>query len=82
VTLDFRPPPVSIPDPALFERMVRSLFTHRRKTLLNALAPFASAVSRCSPRELLDRAGLASDRRPETLDLEELAALADTLARC
>jgi len=79
VTLDFRPPPVSITDPALFERMVRSLFTHRRKTLLNALAPFANAVSRFSSRELLERAGLASDRRPETLDLEELATLAGTL---
>ena len=80
VRLDFRPPPVSITDPALFERMVRSLFTHRRKTLLNALAPFANAVSRFSSRELLERAGLASDRRPETLDLEELATLAGTLA--
>ncbi len=81
VMLDFRPSPVSISDPALFERMVRSLFTHRRKILLNALAPFADAVSQLSSRELLGRAGLASDRRPETLNLEELATLADTLAR-
>jgi len=80
VTLDFRPPSISIADPALFERMVRSLFTHRRKTLLNALAPFAGIVSALPPRELLDRAGLASDRRPETLDLEDLAVLAETLA--
>ena len=80
VTLGFRPPPVSIADPALFERLVRSLFTRRRKTLLNALGPFAATVSPLSPRELLARAGLASDRRPETLDLEDLATLADTLA--
>ena len=80
VTLVFRPPPVSIADPALFERMVRSLFTHRRKTVLNALRGFGSIVSTLPPRVLLDRAGLASDRRPETLDLEDLATLADTLA--
>ena len=80
VTLGFRPPPVSIADPALFERMVRSLFTRRRKTLLKAVGPFAGTVSTLSPRELLDRAGLASDRRPGTLDLRDLAALAETLA--
>ena len=80
VTLGFRAPPVSIADPALFERLVRSLFTRRRKTLLNALGPFAGTVSPLPPRELLTRARLAPDRRPETLDLDDLATLADTLA--
>ena len=80
VTLDFRPSPVTVTDPELFERMVRSLFTLRRKTLLNALLPFASTFSMLPPRELLDRAGLASDRRPDTLDLEDLSALAKALA--
>ena len=79
VVLSFRSPPVSIADPALFERMVRSLFTRRRKTVLNALGPFAGTVSTLPPRVLLDRAGLASDRRPETLDLKDLAALAEVL---
>ena len=79
VTLRFWPPPVSIANPALFERMVRSLFTRRRKTLLNALRPFADTVSTIPPRVLLDRAGLVSARRPETLDLEDLATLAETL---
>ena len=80
VTLTFRPPPVSIADPVLFEGLVRSLFTRRRKTLVNALGPFAATVSPRHPRELVALAGLASDRRPETLDLEDLARLADTLA--
>ena len=80
VRLTFRPPPVSIADPVLFERMVRNLFTRRRKTVLNALGPFAGTVSTLPPRVLLDRAGLASGRRPETLDLEDLAALAAVLA--
>ena len=80
VTLDFRPPQFAIADAALFERMVRSLFTLRRKTLLNALGPFAATVTTVPPRELLDRAGLASDRRAETLDLKDLAILAETLS--
>ena len=79
VTLVFRPSPVTIADPALFEQMVRSMFTRRRKTVLNAVGPFAGSVSPLSPRTLLERAGLASDRRPETLGLEELAALAEAL---
>ena len=79
VTLVFRPPPVPISDHPLFEQMVRSLFTHRRKTVLNALTPFAATVSQLPARTLLDRAGLSCQRRAETFDLQELATLADTL---
>ena len=39
--LDFREPEVTMKDEATFERLVRSIFTQRRKTLLNALKPFA-----------------------------------------
>lgn len=80
VSLRFRPSPVPIVDRARFERLVRSLFSHRRKTVLNALGPMARIESSHPPRELLARAGLAPDRRPGTLDLAELARLANTLA--
>ena len=80
VALRFRPSPAPVVDRGLFERLVRTLFTQRRKTVLNALGPLARDVSPLSPRELLDRAGVAPDRRPATLDLAELARLADTLA--
>ena len=80
VNLRFRPSPVPVGDRMLFERMVRNLFSQRRKMVLNALGPLARSVSPCSPRELLERAGLAPERRPATLDLAELARLADTLA--
>ena len=80
VSMRFRPSPVPIVDRACFERLVRSLFSHRRKTVLNALGPMARVESSHPPRELLKRAGLAPDRRPGTLDLAELARLADTLA--
>lgn len=78
VRLTFRPCPVEVRDMVLFERLVRSVFTRRRKMLLNALVPFARMVSTIEPREMLALAGIAPDRRPDTLDLPELARLADT----
>ena len=80
VSLRFRPSPAPVADRALFERLVRTLFTQRRKTVLNALAPLVREAARCPPRELLARADVAPDRRPATLDLAELARLADALA--
>jgi 16S rRNA (adenine1518-N6/adenine1519-N6)-dimethyltransferase len=76
--LDFRPPAVRLRDEAVFEQMVRSIFTQRRKTLLNALRPFAEARGTDS-RSALTAAEIDPTRRPETLDLSELARLADEL---
>jgi 16S rRNA (adenine1518-N6/adenine1519-N6)-dimethyltransferase len=56
--------------------MVRSMFTQRRKTLLNALRPFASGRNRDATAALAE-AGIDSSRRPETLQLTELAQLAE-----
>jgi 16S rRNA A1518/A1519 N6-dimethyltransferase RsmA/KsgA/DIM1 with predicted DNA glycosylase/AP lyase activity len=48
----------------------------RRKMLSNALAP--AAVPRgVAPAAALERAGIDPRRRPETLDLVELARLSD-----
>ncbi len=80
VSLQFRPSPAPVGDRALFERLVRTLFTQRRKTVLNALSPLVREMRQCSARELLEHAGVAPDRRPATLDLHELARLADALA--
>lgn len=79
VRLKFRPSPIPVPDPEFFERLVRSLFTQRRKMLLNALIPMAKAIDADSPRELLDRANLAPERRPATLDVEELVRLTEIM---
>ena len=73
--LTFRQPRVSVPDPALFETMVRSMFTQRRKTLTNALKPFDAAAA-----EVIARAGFDGRRRPETLQLTEIARLAELFA--
>lgn len=76
VRLVFRPPPVSLPDLDLFEALVRTLFTQRRKTLANALRPFASARG-LATGDVLARAELDARRRPETLELAELARLTE-----
>lgn len=75
VRLSFRPPTVVIPDHAVFVRMVRSMFTQRRKTLLNALKPFAAERS-ADAAAALTAAGIDSQRRPETLTMAEVAELA------
>jgi 16S rRNA A1518/A1519 N6-dimethyltransferase RsmA/KsgA/DIM1 with predicted DNA glycosylase/AP lyase activity len=76
VRLTFRPPVVALGDESRFERLVRSLFTRRRKMLLNALRPFADEVGTDSSR-LLANAGIDARRRPETLQVTELARLAE-----
>lgn len=75
VRLSFRPPTVAIPDHAAFVRMVRSMFTQRRKTLLNALKPFATETARTASSALAT-AAIDPQRRPETLSMAELAELA------
>lgn len=79
IRLAFRPPPFELKDPALFERMVRSMFTQRRKTLANALGPFAAEIGTL-PAPALAAAGIDPRRRPETLEVIEIARLADTFA--
>jgi 16S rRNA (adenine1518-N6/adenine1519-N6)-dimethyltransferase len=76
VRLTFRAPAVHLSDPEVFERMVRSMFTQRRKTLGNALRPFA-VVRGSDPVAALQHAGIDPTRRPETLQLDELARLAE-----
>jgi 16S rRNA (adenine1518-N6/adenine1519-N6)-dimethyltransferase len=78
VQLRFRPPAVPIADYSAFEAMVRSVFTQRRKTLANALRPFATARG-VEAATVLAEAGIDPRRRAETLQLAELARLADAL---
>jgi 16S rRNA (adenine1518-N6/adenine1519-N6)-dimethyltransferase len=78
IHLRFRAPAVAIGNEPVFEAMVRSMFTQRRKTLLNALRPFAAARRRDAAAALAS-AGIEPTRRPETLQLTELAALAEEL---
>jgi 16S rRNA (adenine1518-N6/adenine1519-N6)-dimethyltransferase len=79
VRLDFRPPPPEVTNPDFVVEIVRSVFTQRRKTISNALAPLAGSRGR-NAREVLAHAGLDPMRRPETFTLAEYARLAKSLA--
>jgi 16S rRNA (adenine1518-N6/adenine1519-N6)-dimethyltransferase len=76
IGLTFHDPAVAMRDEPTFEALVRSIFTQRRKTLANALARFAAARG-MTARDAIARASLDGTRRPETLQLTELARLAD-----
>jgi 16S rRNA (adenine1518-N6/adenine1519-N6)-dimethyltransferase len=80
VRLAFRPPKVAIADQELFVRMVRTMFTQRRKTIANALKPFGLERG-VEPVRALSDAGIDARRRPETLELAEMAALAGAFSR-
>ena len=79
VRLVFRPAAVTLRDEALFTRMVRMVFTQRRKIMANALKPFAEG-SALTAATALAAVGLDGQRRPESLQLVELARLADVFA--
>jgi len=75
VQLQFGAPSVFIADLPLFERLVKALFSQRRKTLLNALKRFDPTGP-----AVLALSGIDGRRRPETLGLDELARLTDLVA--
>lgn len=79
VHLRFRPPAVTLADEPAFEAMVRTMFMQRRKTLLNALRPYAATRERDAGAALA-HADIDPRRRPETLQLTELARLAEFFA--
>ena len=75
VRLNFGAPAVRIPDEALFEQMTKAMFSQRRKTLGNALKAF----DRTAPA-ILAMAAIDPRRRPETLQVTEIARLAELFA--
>jgi 16S rRNA (adenine1518-N6/adenine1519-N6)-dimethyltransferase len=79
IQVSFRDPDIALGNQNLFTRLVRSVFTQRRKTLSNALVPFATEIG-VSAREALRDAGLDPTRRPQTLEIVEIARLADIFA--
>lgn len=75
VRLRFHPPSPPVRDLPAFERLVKGLFMQRRKMVLNALK--ATLGDAAAARRALEGAGIDPSRRPETLDLSELVALAE-----
>ena len=70
IRLEFGAPAVRIADEALFHRLVRALFSARRKTLSNALKRFD-----VTGPAVLALSGIDGRRRPETLQVTEIARL-------
>jgi len=68
-------PSVRLVDDALFRRLVRALFSQRRKTLQNSLKRFGS-----NAHLVLAMARIDGQRRPETLSLAEIARIVELLA--
>ncbi len=63
-----------IADAPLFGKLVTAAFGQRRKTLRNALMPFATEIE-------LEREGIAPGARGETLSVADYVRLANALAR-
>jgi 16S rRNA (adenine1518-N6/adenine1519-N6)-dimethyltransferase len=79
VRVTYRPPKPAVKDVASYDALVRSVFMQRRKMLTNALERFATAHG-VAAAAALGAAGLDGRRRPETLEIAELASLADIFA--
>lgn len=72
-------PMVSVKNDALFFKVVKASFGQRRKTILNSLTNsgiFSNDKARVS--EILEKAGIEENRRPETLNINEFAKLANS----
>jgi 16S rRNA (adenine1518-N6/adenine1519-N6)-dimethyltransferase len=76
VALRFHAPDPPVRNRAVFDAIVQSVFTRRRKTLANALLAYGGRPD-LKPSEALSSAELDGNRRPETLSIVEFARLAD-----
>jgi 16S rRNA (adenine1518-N6/adenine1519-N6)-dimethyltransferase len=79
VRVTYRPPNPAVKNVAVFDALVRSVFMQRRKMLVNALERFAATYG-IDAAAALDGTGLDGRRRPETLEVAELAGLSDVFA--
>lgn len=73
-------PPVQLLDKSMFFKCIKSGFEQRRKTLLNSMTG-AAGLAKDDVRQVLEDAGIDSVRRIETLDLQELADLSNSMTK-
>jgi 16S rRNA (adenine1518-N6/adenine1519-N6)-dimethyltransferase len=78
VRLEFLSAPEREEVPGTFDRLVRGIFTRRRKMLSNALEPVVSATG-WTAGALLEATEIDGRRRPETLTVAELLLLSRRL---
>jgi len=75
----YEQPIVDVPDDKLFFRVVKAGFSQKRKQLRNSISGGLQIKSKVA-KEYLDTAGIDSQRRAETLTLEEWARLTNAVA--
>lgn len=71
-------PPVAVKDEAFFFKTVRAAFGQRRKTASNSVSA-GLGIGKAVVGEALERCGFAPAVRAESMTMEELAQLSDTL---
>ncbi len=64
----------------MFREIVRTAFSMRRKMLSNSIARIQGVDGSAEASELLTSIGIDAKRRPETLSIEEFAAIANLLS--
>ena len=70
-----KPPALDVPSATLWTA-IKGLFNHRRKTIANGVKSLGAFVKNGeSSAAIIAQAGLAQERRPETLSLQEFAAI-------
>jgi 16S rRNA (adenine1518-N6/adenine1519-N6)-dimethyltransferase len=81
VELDFqRPHPKRTPDVTHFRKVIKAAFSHRRKTILNAMAGTGGIWDKKVLGRAMDQCAVDPGRRAETLDLDEFLCLAAALS--
>jgi 16S rRNA (adenine1518-N6/adenine1519-N6)-dimethyltransferase len=71
-------PAVSRSNEALFVKVVRAAFAHRRKTVINSLRNEGFALPQLT--DAFATTTINASRRAETLSIDEFAAIANALA--
>lgn len=64
-------------NPKLFMKMIRQLFSSRRKTIRNNLMPLTGGSEKCDL--ILQKAGIEATERAENLDVKSLLKLSDVI---
>ncbi|MBI4597499.1 MAG: ribosomal RNA small subunit methyltransferase A [Candidatus Omnitrophica bacterium] len=75
-----RQPPAAVDNETVLFEVVKTAFSHRRKTLINCLCDSAFGLARSHAAALVERAGLPPHVRGETLSLAQFAALANAIS--
>jgi len=80
VKFDMRKTLPEVKNEDFFFKMVRGMFTQRRKTTVNAICG-SLGIDKATVTEAMTEAGIALNSRPEQLKMDELITLADKLYR-